>query len=423
MMSQSFRDRLFPKLPSMILDYPTPFYVYDEVGIREGICRLNKAFNTAGVPFQEFFAVKACPNPRILEISREEGAGFDCSSLPEITLAKARAGAEDHDVMFTSNNTSDEEFKTALTSGVTINLDDITLIKKLSRVARSIGERFPKTICFRYNPGPARDGNEIIGKPEEAKYGVADWQIVQAYKMAKELGAERFGLHTMICSNQLDYRYLVETVAMLFQIARRLHSRLGIKLNFINMGGGIGIPYRPGQKEVPIEKMAEEINALFDDFERDVGYYPSLYMESGRWVTGPHGVLVTQVINQKHTYKEFRGVDACMSSLMRPGIYGAYHHITVLDKNGRPKTGRRQKVNVVGSLCENCDQFAKDRLLPVMEENDILVIEDAGAHGIAMTYQYNGRMRPPEFLLQGYKNRIRMIGRAETEEDLFVRYV
>lgn len=422
MMSQSFRDRLFPKLPSMISEHPTPFYVYDERGICDGMRRLKEAFTYRGIRFKEFFAVKACPNPSILSIVNSHGAGFDCSSLPEIALAKKYVGASGHEIMFTSNNTSDAELRRALEEKVIINLDDITLIEKLSRVARSMKWCFPETICFRYNPGPTRDGMEILGKPQEQKYGLADWQIVEAYKMARELGAVRFLLHTMICSNQLNYRYLVETVAMLLRVARRLYKKLEIKLPSINMGGGLGIRYRPGQRELPIEKMTKEIAVLLNQFYDEVGYMPDLHMESGRWVTGPHGVLVTRVINQKHIYKEFRGVDACMSSLMRPGIYGAYHHITVLDKHGRPKGGRRQRVNVVGSLCENCDQFAKDRLLPVMKEGDILVIEDAGAHGIAMTYQYNGRMRPAEFLLQENQS-VRMIARAETESDLFVRYV
>jgi diaminopimelate decarboxylase len=414
MMSQDYKDRLFPIVPGLSKRFGTPFHIYDEMGIRQMCQRLKKAFE--GIPFKEYFAVKACPNPAILRIVRSEGFGFDCSSIAELILARMQGATED-DIMFTSNNTSRAEFEAALSeSGCILNLDDITMVSKVPGT-------FPHRICFRYNPGKRRTGNEIIGKPEEAKYGVTHEQIVEAYRLAMERGAKRFGLHTMVCSNERDYKYMVETVRGLLGVVKMVSKQLGIKFDFVNMGGGVGIPYHPDHKEVDIEKMAEEIKVLMFGFFSEVGYMPTLNMECGRCITGPYGALVMKVINQKHTYKEFRGVDGCMSSLMRPAMYDAHHEINVLDSRGKPVEGRGfEVVDVVGSLCENNDKFAHDRLLPRMEEGDYVVIEDTGAHGIAMGFNYNGRLRPAELLLQESATVVQ-IARHETPEDLFVRYM
>ena len=408
---------LYPLLRVLIQKFGTPFHIYDEAGIRMACQRLKKAFD--GIPFRNYYAVKANPNPAILEIIQSEGFGFDCSSVPEVMLAR-HLGASSRDVMFTSNNTSYDEFRFAVQKGgkecgCILNLDDITLVSK-------VPGKFPHTICFRYNPGDRRTGNEIIGKPLEAKYGVTHDQIVEAYRLAIKCGAKRFGLHTMICSNELNGDYMVETVKMLLDVVRMISKELGIKFDFINMGGGIGIPYKPEQKEVDIEKMAEEIKVLMFAFNDEKGYMPELNMECGRFITGPHGVLITKVINHKHIYREYVGVDACMSSLMRPALYGAYHHIEVLCARGRPIKFRDQVVvDVTGSLCENNDKLAVQRLLPKTETGDIMVIQDTGAHGIAMCFNYNGRLRPAEFLLH-VDGSVSMISRAETPQDLFMRY-
>jgi diaminopimelate decarboxylase len=411
MMSESFKRRLFKKLPEIYTRFGTPFHIYDERGIVKTSNVIKSAFK--GIDFQEFFAVKALPNPEILNIIGNQGFSFDCSSIPELQLAEQ---APRHDrIMFTSNNTSIAEFRYVEgVTGCVLNLDDITLIEK-------VPGQFPKTICFRYNPGSKRTGNSIIGKPEEAKYGVTDSQILKAYAMAKKKGAKFFGLHTMLCSNELDYHYMVDTVKSLLELVERISSKLKIKFDFINMGGGLGIPYKPEQKPFNIKKMADEIRVLINSFEEKHGYVPSLYMESGRYITGPHGVLVTKVINQKHIYREYRGVDACMSSLMRPGMYGAYHHINVLNPKGAEKIRKSEIVDVVGSLCENNDKFAIQRKLPKMSEEDFVVISDTGAHGIAMCFQYNGRLRPKELLLRDNGD-VEQIAREETSKDLFARY-
>ena len=405
-MSKSFEERLFPILEQVAAHYRTPFHIYDEQGIRETGHRLLKAFS--GVRrFREYYAVKALPNPRILQIMREMGFGFDCSSIPELILSR-KVGARGEDIMFTSNNTTPEEFRVALKDGGSIiNLDDITLIPKVPEM--------PKLICFRYNPGPRRSGNPIIGRPEEAKYGVSDAQIVDAYRRAKQRGARRFGIHTMLISNELDYRYMVETTKMLLDLAVRISGELGISFEFINIGGGLGIPYHPEERPLDLESLGQEITALLKGYERDYGLAPALYMESGRYMTGPHGVLVTRAINRKEIYRKYIGVDACMSALMRPAIYGAYHHITVL---GKEHEREKEMVDVVGSLCENNDKFAVQRALPRIEEGDLLVIHDTGAHGLAMGFNYNGRLRPKELLLRS-DGSVELIRREETISDYF----
>ena len=405
-MSFDLEKRLLPILPNIVKHFGTPFHLYDERGIIDTGRRLIRAFS--GIPFKEFFAVKANPNPAILKLMLELGFGFDCSSVPELMLAR-QLGAEPDDIMFTSNNTAPFEFSVAAEDGGCIlNLDDKTLISK-------VPNPFPSLICFRYNPGERRTGNSIIGNPIEAKYGVTHEQIVGAYRQAMERGASRFGLHTMICSNELNYSYMVQTVEMLLDVLRMITAELGIKFDFINMGGGLGIPYKPKDAEIPIEKMATEIILLLQRFGTEQGYIPKLFLESGRWITGPHGVLVATCINQKHIYREYRGLDACMSALMRPGMYypgGGYHHITVLGK----ENFKTEIVDVVGSLCENNDKFAVQRELLKMAEGDVVIIHDTGAHGHAMGFNYNGRLRPAELILRR-DGTVEMIRRAENFGD------
>jgi diaminopimelate decarboxylase len=405
-MSKSFENRLLPLLDEISSHFGTPFHIYDEAGIREtgqnfkaAFCRLNG--------FREYFAVKALPNPRILKIMRELGFGFDCSSIAELTLSR-QTGARGADIMFSSNNTTADEFEAAdADGGCILNLDDISLIAKLPRM--------PETISFRYNPGPRRTGNRFIGDPSESKYGVAHEQIIDAYKAARSLGARRFGLHTMLISNELSFNYMVETAAMLLGVAQWVSEELNINFDFINLGGGLGIPYQPEQAPLDIDSMANEISELFLNFKKRNGFLPRFFIESGRYLTGPHGVLVTSAINEKDTYRKYIGVDACMSALMRPAIYGAYHHITVAAKHAQK---RFEKVDVVGSLCENNDKFAVQRLLPEIQDGDRLLIHDTGAHGHAMGFNYNGRLRPKELLLCP-NGTVELIRREETLADYF----
>jgi len=335
------------------------------------------------------------------------GFGFDCSSIAELILSR-QAGGRGEAIMFTSNNTSKEEFMAAQEEGGCIlNLDDISLIDKVPEM--------PELICFRYNPGAARSGNSIIGKPTEAKYGVAHEQIFAAFEKAKAKGAKRFGLHTMLASNECDASYMVQTTQMLLDLAGQIGKTLNIQFEFINIGGGLGIPYQPDETVFDIEFLGEETYKLLQAFSAEQGYQPKVYMESGRYITGPHGVLVTQAINHKQTYRNYVGVDACMSALMRPGMYGAYHHIDVL---GKEPSAEDPLVDVVGSLCENNDKFAVQRALPKVEEGDLLIIQDTGAHGQAMGFNYNGKLRPQELLLKA-DGSVERIRRAETLEDYF----
>ena len=404
--SSSFHQRLYPILPELAEHFGTPFHLYDEAGIRATGEHLTRAF--AGVRgFREYYAVKALPNPRILRILRELGFGFDCSSVAELRLARS-VGARGDDIMFTSNNTSAEEFaEAALDGGCLLNLDDISLIDKLPQM--------PESICFRYNPGPTRNGNTIIGNPVEAKYGVPQAQLADAYGAAAARGARRFGLHTMLASNERDAQYMIDTIAMLLEAVEHLEKALSIRFDFINMGGGLGIPYRPDDSAFDVDLLGRCARTMLDDFQRQHGHVPALHMESGRYITGPHGVLVTRAINRKDSYRTFIGVDACMSALMRPGMYGAYHHIDVLGK--APQASDRP-VDVVGSLCENNDKFAIARPLPDVNDGDLLVIHDTGAHGHAMGFNYNGRLRPQELLLRR-DDRVERIRRAESLEDHF----
>jgi diaminopimelate decarboxylase len=405
-MSSDFQDRLFPMLAKIADRFGTPFHIYDEVGIRKTGQQLKAVFRSiAG--FREYFAVKALPNPRIMKIMQEMGFGFDCSSIAELLLSR-RIGSRGDDLMYTSNNTSAKEFEVAdHDGGCLLNLDDISLIPKVPRM--------PELICFRYNPGPRRSGNTIIGNPSEAKYGLAHHQLLDAYRQAAGRGSKRFGLHTMLASNELKHGYMVQTVEMLLDVVEWITKELGIRFEFINMGGGLGIPYRPDDRPFDLETMGTKICELFDKFKSRHGYALKLFMESGRYMTGPHGALVVRTINRKEIYRTYIGVDASMSALMRPAIYGAYHHIDVLGKTDAPAT---TKVDVVGSLCENNDKFAIERELPDIETGDLLIIHDTGAHGHAMGFNYNGKLRPQELLLRS-DGKIERIRRAETIEDYF----
>ena len=398
------------RIREIIRDYPTPFYVYDERGIRENARRLNGAFGWCD-GFKEYFAVKATPNPYILKIAKEEGFGADCSSLPELELAR-RVGIVGEEIMFTSNDTPAAEYTRAKALGAVINLDDITHLKYVEEEAGGL----PDLLCFRFNPGRERTGNAIIGDPLEAKYGLTRDQLFEGYASARKKGVRRFGLHTMVASNDLEMEFFIDTARMLLRLAVELAETHDVRLEFVNLGGGIGIPYWPDQKAVDLGSLGQAVKACYDELIRPTGLHPlRVCMENGRCITGPYGFLVTRAIHEKHTYKEYVGVDACMANLMRPGMYGAYHHITVLGKEDAP---HNKMVDVVGSLCENNDKFAIDRLLPNVEMGDILVIHDSGAHGHSMGFQYNGKLRCAELLLREDAN-VRQIRRAETIDDYF----
>ncbi|KGK99813.1 diaminopimelate decarboxylase [Methanococcoides methylutens] len=389
--------------------YPTPFHVYDEKAIRENARKLKDAFSILE-GFTEFFAVKALPNPYILKILKSEGFGADCSSLPELLLSE-KTGIVGEGIMFSSNDTPAEEFVKAKELGAIINLDDISHIEFLEETAG-----LPELVCFRFNPGTLKKGNAIIGNPEDAKYGFTKEQLFEGYRMLKEKGVKRFGLHTMVASNELDPSYFVETARLLFETIVEISNELDIRFDFVNLGGGIGIPYLPDQEPVPYDVIAKGVKEEYDAKIKANGLDPlKIYLECGRTITGPYGYLVTEVRHLKHIYKDYVGTDACMANLMRPGLYGAYHHITVLGKEDQSGT---HKYDVTGSLCENNDKFAIDRMLPEVERGDILVIHDTGAHGHAMGFNYNGKLRSAELLLREDGSFVQ-IRRAETIEDHF----
>jgi diaminopimelate decarboxylase len=397
------------ELERIVGRYPTPFHLYEEKAIRATARSLLRAFDWAP-GFREYFAVKACPNPHILKILREEGFGADCSSLPELLLAH-KTGITGELIMFSSNDTPAAEYRQARELGAIINLDDISHIPFLAEQAG-----LPELLCLRYNPGPLREGNAIIGKPEEAKYGFTRAQLFEGYRTLRERGVKRFGLHTMVASNELNPQYFVDTARMLYGLVAELNQELGIRFEFVNIGGGIGIPYRPEQTAVDIAAVSRGIRQAYDELIRPRSLDPvRLYMEMGRLITGPHGYLVTRVLHLKDTYRKYVGVDACMANLMRPAIYGAYHHITVMGKQDRPAD---TLYDVTGSLCENNDKFAIQRPLPAVERGDLLVIHDAGAHGYAMGFNYNGKLRSAELLLKP-DGGVQLIRRAETVEDYF----
>ena len=396
-------------LENIIKKYPTPFHIYDEKAIKDNAKAFLDAFSWAE-GFREHFAVKALPNPAILKLLASLGFGADCSSIAELALCE-KAGIRGEMIMFTSNDTPAEEYKKASELGAVINLDDITHIDFLEKTLGSL----PELLCFRYNPGPLKGGNSIIGKPEEAKYGLTSEQMKEAYKIAKERGIRRFAMHTMVASNELNPDYFAETALILFRLAAEIEDALDIKIEFVNLGGGIGIPYRPEQVRIEWGVLSEKIKKIYDDVFLRRAHRPKIFYELGRAITGPYGYLVTRAIHKKQIYKNYIGVDACMANLMRPGMYGAYHHITVMGKENAPHS---EMYDVSGSLCENNDKFAIDRKLPKIEIGDLLVIHDTGAHGHAMGFNYNGKLRSAELLLKE-DGSVEMIRRAETLKDLF----
>ena len=398
------------QIEKIIKKYPTPFYLYDERRIKENAKKLILAFSWAP-GFKEYFAVKACPNPYILKILKGEGFGTDCSSLPELILSE-KVGIIGENIMFTSNDTPAKEYQKAKELGAIINLDDISHIAYLEKHV----EDLPALICFRYNPGPLRKGNAIIGKPEEAKYGLTKKQLFEAYKIVKDKWIKRFGLHTMIASNELNPNYFIETAKMLFDLVIEISKELKINFEFVNLGGGIGIPYKPEQEAVDLEIVSQGIKKAYEEKIIANGLHPlKIVMENGRMITGPYGYLVTTVLHKKEIYKNYIGLDASMANLMRPGMYGAYHHLTVLGKEHLPLD---HTYDVTGSLCENNDKFAIDRKLPKIERGDIVVIHDTGAHGYAMGFNYNGKLRSAEILLKE-NGEVELIRRAETIDDYF----
>ena len=397
------------ELEQISTKFPTPFHIYNEKGMREYARKFVDAFSW-NPGFKEYFAIKATPNPFIMKILRQENFGIDCSSMAELVLAE-KVGMRGEEIMFTSNDTPAYEFKKALELGAIINLDDFAHIGYLEE---KVG--LPELVCFRYNPGSLKEGNAIIGHPEEAKYGFTREQLFEGYKILRDKGIKRFGIHTMVASNELDPEYFVETAHILFELIAELHQTLGIRFEFANLGGGIGIPYKPDQQAVDLERMSAGIQDVYNKFIVGNGLSPlKIYFESGRAITGPFGFLVSRVLHIKNTYKKYAGLDASMANLMRPALYGSYHHITVLgDEENRSKF----MYDVTGSLCENNDKFAINRVLPKIMPGDLVVIHDTGAHGHAMGFNYNGKLRSAELLLRE-NGEVVEIRRAETLEDYF----
>ena len=404
------------KLEEIATKWPTPFHVYDAKGIRENARRLKKAF-AWNKGFREYFAVKAAPNPYLMKLLKEFDFGSDCSSMAELVLSE-KIGNVGEAIMFTSNDTPAEEFQKAWELNAIINLDDITHWEFLCKSVGAATEAdfANRVMCCRYNPGPLKGGNAIIGKPEEAKYGFTREQLFDCYRTMAAAGVKRFGLHTMVASNELNADYIIDTAKILFELAGEIHDRIGIDFEFINIGGGIGIPYKPTDKAMDLEVVGEGIKKAYEELVEAKGLKPiKLYMECGRSITGPYGYLVSRVRHIKSTYRLYAGLDACMSNLMRPALYGAYHEIVV---PGKENSGETSVYDVTGSLCENNDKFAIQRMLPVLERGDLVVICDAGAHGHAMGFQYNGKLRSAELLLEE-DGSVKEIRRAETLDDYF----
>ncbi len=391
--------------------YPTPFYLYDEKGIRENARKVYKAFSW-NKGFKEYFAVKATPNPSILKILKEEGCGTDCSSLTELQMSDA-CGFHGEDIMFSSNDTPLEEYTFAHKLGAIINLDDFTNIEELKDTLGS----FPETMSLRYNPGGYfRIANTIMDNPQDAKYGMTTEQIIEGYRILKEGGVKHFGMHAFLASNTVTNDYYPTLAKELFELAVRIKEEVGVSLDFINLSGGVGIPYKPDQEGNDIEVIGEGVHRVYDEVLTPNGLGNiRIFTEMGRFMLAPYGALITKVIHFKHTYKEYAGVDACAVNLMRPAIYGAYHHITVL---GKEQAACDHTYDVTGSLCENNDKFAIDRALPELEKGDYLFIHDAGAHGFSMGYNYNGKLWSAELLLRE-DGSVKLIRRAETPKDYF----
>lgn len=397
----------------IIKTYPTPFHIYDEKGIRENARNLFKAFSW-NKGFREYFAVKATPNPFILKVLKEEGCGVDCSSLTELMMSEA-CGFSGSDIMFSSNVTPEEDMKLAKKLGAIINLDDFTHIEWLDKLCT-----IPETICCRFNPGGHfQIENQIMDNPGEAKYGFTREQLFEGYRILKEKGAKNFGIHAFLASNTVTNDYYPNLAEILFKLAVELKNETGCEIKFINLSGGVGVPYLPDQKGNDIFAIGEGVRKAFEKILVPNGMGDvAIFTELGRFMLAPYGHLVTTVKHFKHTHKEYAGVDACAANLMRPAMYGSYHHITVLGKENAPCDF---KYDVTGGLCENNDKFAIDRMLPELETGDILVIHDSGAHGFAMGYNYNGKLRSAELLLKEDKS-VELIRRAETPEDYFATF-
>lgn len=394
----------------IISKFPTPFHIYDEKAIRENARKLNRAF-AWNKGFREYFAVKATPNPTILKILKEEGCGTDCSSYAELLMSRM-CGFENPEIMFSSNDTPSEEFSYAKEIGAIINLDDITHIETLEKACG-----IPETICCRYNPGGKfAIATTIMDNPGDAKYGMTKEQIIEAYKILKAKGAKKFGIHSFLASNTVTNEYYPTLAKILFELAVEIKEKADVEISFINLSGGVGVPYTPDKEPNDILVIGEGVHKVFDEVLVPAGLGDiSIYTELGRFMLAPYGHLVTTAIHEKHIHKEYIGVDACAANLMRPAMYGAYHHITVLGKEDAPAD---HTYDVTGSLCENNDKFAIDRKLPKIEMGDILVIHDAGAHGYSMGYNYNGRLKSAELLLREDGSVIE-IRRAETIKDYF----
>ncbi|HIY33985.1 MAG TPA: diaminopimelate decarboxylase [Candidatus Eubacterium faecigallinarum] len=402
------------KVEEIAASYPTPFHLYDEAGIRKNAENLKKAFSW-NKGYKEYFAVKATPNPFLMKIFMEYGCGFDCSSAPELMLSKT-VGAVGDDIMFSSNDTPLEEFKLCYDLGGIINLDDITHIEAVEKACGKL----PEKMSCRFNPGGVfKITNDIMDNPGDAKYGMTKEQIFEAFEIMKNKGVKEFGIHSFLCSNTVTNEYYPMLAKILFELAVELKNKLDVKITFINLSGGVGIPYRPDQEPNDIFAIGEGVRKVYEETLTPAGMdNVAIYTELGRYMTGPYGALITKAINEKHTYKEYIGVDACAANLMRPAIYGAYHHITVL---GKENESCDKKYDVTGSLCENCDKFAIDRMLPEIEMGDYLFIHDAGAHGHSMGYNYNGKLRSAEILL-GQDGSFKLIRRAETAKDYFATF-
>lgn len=402
------------KLEEIAKEYPTPFHLYDEKGIRENARALKEAFSW-NPGFKEYFAVKATPNPFILKILQDMGCGTDCSSETELMLSKA-CGFTGHDIMFSSNDTPPEEFKMADELGAIINLDDFTHIACVEKVL----DTFPETMCCRFNPGGLfRISNDIMDNPGDSKYGMTEEQLTEAFRILKDKGVKHFGIHAFLASNTVTNEYYPLLAKILFELAVRVKNAAGVHIAFINLSGGIGIPYRPDQEPNDIRVIGDGVRKVYEEVLVPAGMGDvAIFTELGRFMLGPYGALVTRAIHEKHTYKEYIGVDACAVNLMRPAMYGAYHHITVMGKENAPCD---HKYDVTGSLCENNDKFAVDRMLPEIQMGDILFIHDTGAHGFSMGYNYNGKLKSAELLLQE-DGSVRMIRRAETPKDYFATF-
>jgi diaminopimelate decarboxylase len=398
------------QVDEMIKKYPTPFHLYDEKGIRENARKLYQAFSW-NKGFKEFFAVKATPNPTILRILKEEGCGTDCSSLTELMMSD-KLGFTGDEIMFSSNDTPAEEFILAKKLGATINLDDFTHIDFLEKTAG-----IPEKICCRYNPGGTFSiSTTIMDNPGDAKYGMTKDQIIEAYRILKDKGVKRFGMHAFLASNTVTNDYYPVLARTLFEVAVEIKEKTGVKLDFINLSGGVGVPYTPDKEPNDILAIGEGVRKVYEEILVPAGMGDvALYTELGRFMLAPYGHLITTAIHEKHTHKEYIGVDACAVNLMRPAMYGAYHHITVLGKENEPCD---HKYDVTGSLCENNDKFAIDRMLPKIDMGDVLAIHDTGAHGFAMGYNYNGKLKSAEVLLCE-DGSTKLIRRAETPDDYF----